>query len=148
MRLVWGRDPGVGWGLACVAAGVRWGTLGVGDVQVATRLVAPTVLAGSTPVRIVSAVALAAAIVDEARQGGLRSPGVGERAAGAVALAALVPLFLAPGSGSLVALGWWGAAAAVAGAAVLMMHPLATRLPPWPIAAVAGAAVVALGIVR
>ena len=148
VRFVWGRDPGVGWAIACVAAGLRWGTLGLADVEAATRLIGPTVAVGNVAMRTATAVALAAGLMDEMRIGTSRSGSVAERAASAIALATLVPLFVAPGPGSLTSAAWWlGAALALGTAAWLGSRP-AARVPRWLPAALASASALTIGSAR
>jgi len=146
VRSVWGSPPGYAWGLVCLGIGVRWGTLSAGDVETAARIFGPAGTAGSTVVHVGMAVAIAAAVVSEARIDGLRSRDWGPRTAALTSLLALGALAAAPGPGrwsipsSLV---WWAAAGVVVVAAVVLVRPVARRVPGWvpPIAAVAGVAV-------
>lgn len=151
VRAVWGRRPGLGWGLALVAAGFRWGTLGLGDVQAATRALGPTVAAGSVLAIAGSSLAFASAFLEESAADGLRSRSVAERGAGAVAVLALVPAFVAPGPGEPsmpLSLAWWAGAAFVLVGAALALAPLARRIPSWapPFAAGAGALLIGGGL--
>lgn len=141
---------GAAWGVACLGAGLRWGTLGLGDVAVATRLNGPTVASGPLLVRIGMCAALAGAIAGEVRADGFASRTWGERAAAAAALAALVPLFVVRGPGDphgLLPL-LWAIAAVVGTVAVLLLKPFVALVPPWAPVAVAGAGVVLAGVVR
>lgn len=151
VRVVWGRRPGLAWGVACVAAALRWGSLGLGDLQAGTRLVAPTLAAGSAVLIAGSAVVLAAAVLEEAAGGGLRSRSVPESAAAAIALVVLVPLYVAPGLGEPtlpLSLAWWTAAAALLAALVLTGGEAARRLPGWALPVLAVAGTIAVGTSR
>lgn len=132
--------PGLAWGIACVGAGLRWGSLGVGDLETATRLFGSTLTAGGLAVRAGMAAVLVGAIVDEARRGGLGIESWVGRAAALTACVALVPLFIVEGPvRRMWNLGSWAAASAAVVLAVLALHPLARRLPWW----IPGALVVA-----
>jgi hypothetical protein len=147
VRAMAGTPVGFAWGLACVGAGFRWGTLAVGDLEVATRLVGSTLTSGTPAVRAGMALALVGALAGEAQIGGLRARAWAERAAAAVAIAALAPLFVAAGPADPA---WqealrWALPAAVGTAAVLLSYPYATRLPALvPVAMTAVGVVVAL----
>lgn len=138
-RSVWGEQPGLAWGLACVAAAARWGALSFAEVEAATRTVGPSVVAGRTPVVIAMAAGLTAAVLSESSAGGLRARSGAVRAAAAIAVLALVPLFVAPGvsAGVHLALGWWAGAAATLTAAVLLLHRYARLVPQWVLVALA-----------
>lgn len=138
-RAVGGGPVGAAWAVACLGAGLRWGSLGFGDVETATRLLGPTVLAGPPLVRAGMALALIAAVAGEAGIGDVAAGPPLRRAAGVAAALALVPLFVVTGPIDLAtsAVAWVGATAAVIGA-LLAARPLASSLPVW--APVAGAA--------
>lgn len=142
MRWVWGVPLGPAWGLACLGAGLRWGSLGLADVQAATGLLGPTLGAGPPLVVAGAGVMLAAAALEEAAGDGLRARALPVRAASGAALLALVPAFCAPGWGGssvLVTLAWWLAGAAALGALALSASGLARRVPGWAPAAAAAA---------
>ncbi len=124
---------GLGWGLACVAATMRWGSFSLGDVEVSTRLAGPTLLSGTSPVRAAMAIALAGALLDEARIDGLRSGSRAEQAAAVLASVALVGLFLAGGplEPFIEAAGGWAAAAAIVAVVTLLAGGIAKRIPAW-----------------
>jgi hypothetical protein len=135
--------PGAAWGLACLGAGLRWGSLGIGDVETATRLFGATVVTGGVTARAGMAAVLVGAVVDEARRGGLWGDTWVERGAALVAGATLAPLFLVEGPVQRPwVVGSWAVAAAAVVVTALGLHPVARRLPAW----VPGLAVVA-GIV-
>ena len=138
---------GAAWGLACLAAGLRWGSLDVGDLQVATRLIAPTVAAGGLATRAGMVLALAGALIGEARVDGLRARTFGERAAAMIALTALVALFCVegPARSGVVAFGWWGLAGVVVTALVVALTPIASRLPALVPVGLVGAGMVLAG---
>lgn len=142
-----GTPVGFSWGLACLGAGFRWGTLTLGDLEVATRLVGPTITSGPLAVRCGMAAALLGALAGEAQVAGFRARTWGERAAGAVAIAVLPPLFVATGPADPA---WqealrWALPAAAGTAAVLLAYPYASRLPGIaPIATTAAGVSVAL----
>lgn len=148
IRALAGAPPGLAWGIACLGAGLRWGTLGVGDVETATRLLGATVMAGSPVVRIGMAAAAAGALADEARQGGLFATSWLERSAAVAATVALVPLFFAEGptrlSASAVA---WMLAAAGALVANVLLQPLVRRVPWWLPVSVVTVGVIAAEVV-
>jgi hypothetical protein len=123
----------VAWGVACLGVGVRWGTLSLGDVAVATRLNGPTLTSGTLLVRIGMMAALAGALAGEMRSGGFSSRTWGERAAAAAAILALIPLFIVrgPGDPQSMAPVLWGVSAAVGTALVVFLRPVSTRLPSW-----------------
>jgi hypothetical protein len=151
VRRAWGRPPGLGWGIAVLGAGLRWGTLSVGGVQAATRLLGPTVAVGPAPAAVGAWLALAAALLDAAADDGLRARAVPLRAATVLAILALVPLYCVPGAGepSLGAsLGWWVAASGVLAALVLWGASAARRVPRWVAPSVAAAGVLAMGFGR
>lgn len=160
VRRAWGRPPGIAWGITCLVAGMRWGTLGVGGVEAATRLVGPTLVSGRPVLLAGVGLAVAAALAEEAADDGLRAESVPERAASAIALAALVPLFAAPGWGAtaplavdgaqawVVSAGWWIGAGALVGGAVLLGARWASRLPWWVPPTVAGVGAIAVGAGR
>ncbi|MCI0346537.1 MAG: hypothetical protein L0221_14000 [Chloroflexi bacterium] len=139
------RAPlGLAWGVACLGAGLRWGTLSLGDIAVATRLGGPTVVAGPLLVRAGMIAALVGAVAGEADAGGFAARAWGERAAAAAAVVALVPLFVVRGPGDprtdLVLV--WAAAAASITAVVVVLGPLARRVPAW-----VGPAITATGVI-
>ncbi len=135
---------GLGWGLACVAATMRWGTLSVGDVEVSTRLAGPTLLSGTSPVQAAMAIALAGALLDEARIDGLRSGSRAEQAAAVLASVALVGLFLTGGplEPFIEAVGGWATAAAIVAVCTLFTSKIAKRIPAWAPLAIAAAGLV------
>ncbi len=119
---------------------MRWGTLGLGDVQVATHLVGAPVVAGSVAVRAGLVVALIAALAAEAAADGLRSGTVPAVASAVVALVALVPLFCVPGASYVL----WLVVAALLAAVVLALARYARAVPRWaPIVTAAVGVVVA-----
>lgn len=142
VRALSGGPVGAAWALACLGAGLRWGSLGLGDVQTATRLLGPTVLAGPLLVRAGMALALVAAVSGEARIGDAADGPVMRRAAAVVAVLGLVPLYVVTGPIDLAgsAAPWAAATAAVMGA-LLAARPLVAKLPGWVPVAVAAAGV-------
>lgn len=120
-RAMAGVPLGAAWGIAVVGCGIRWGTLGLADLEVATRLAGTTLTAGPPVVRIGMGLAFAAALAGEVAAAGTRSPVPVVRIAGLTAIVALVPLFVLPGPDRpLGAQGlWWGLAAAAVTAFVL-----------------------------
>lgn len=147
LRAAIGAAPGLAWGIACVGVGLRWGSFAVGDLETATRLFGSSVIAGAPLTRIGVTAALAGAVVDEARRGGLRSDSWVERGAALAAIVALVPLFLVEGpTRDPVLAVIWGVAAAVALVVALALHPVARRVPSWlPLPVVIGGVVVVAG---
>lgn len=159
VRRAWGRRTGIAWGIACAAAGLRWGTTSLAGVEAATRLLGPTIASGPPLVVAGSALALAAALVDEAAVDGLRAHSLPERFASVMAVLGLVGLFAAPGWGGVAPFaldgalawfasgGWWAGTAVVLAVLVLGGSKLAARIPAWipPLAAVAGAVLVGAG---
>jgi hypothetical protein len=147
-RSVAGAELDVAWGIAAVGAALRWGTLSLGDVQVATRLAGPTLLAGPLIVRGGMVAALVAAIVGECRAARFETRNWGERGAAAAALTVLVPLFVlgAPTAPLSLATLWWIAPIALGTLAILMVRPLAVRLPGWmaPALAAVGIAIASI----
>lgn len=144
VRRVWGRPPGLGWGVACFTAALRWGTFSLGDVQAATRATGPTLASGSRPVLIGAALAFAAALLEESASDALRSPSVVERAAAGAAVLVLVPAYCAPGAGEPnlpLSLVWWTVAGFVLTLVTLVAAPAARKVPGWaaPLIACAGA---------
>jgi len=140
---------GLPWGVACLGAGMRWGTLGLGDVEVATRLAGPTLAAGPLSVRIGMSAALLAAIVGESHVDGFAARTWGERAAAAVAVASLAPLFVVQGPtdpGDLNTV-WWVLTSAGITALALLGRTVATHIPGWApsVVAVGGAAAAVMG---
>jgi hypothetical protein len=145
LRSLAGAPPGLAWGFACVGAGLRWGTLGLGDLETATRLLGASVFAGGAVVRVAMGAALVGAVVDEARRGDLLGGSGVERSASIAAGVALVPTFLAAGPVGLGASSLpWAVGALAAVAAVVLLQPLARRVPWWaPTALVVAGAVAA-----
>jgi hypothetical protein len=142
-----GGRPGLGWGFAVLGAGLRWGTTGLSDLAVATRLVGSTVTSGTPAVRGAMIVALAAAILDEAQMDGL-SASWPLRAASVTALVTLAVVFIVRSSLEIsIDIAWWALAAGAVTVATLAIRPLAKRLPPWVPTVVAGMAVVFVGAV-
>lgn len=146
VRSLIGVAPGAAWAVACVGAGMRWGTFGLGDLETATRLLGPTVVSGAPAVRIGMTLALVAAVLEEAAAGGVTIGSWPERGAALVAGVALVPVFLVGGPSRLSGSGtaWAGFTVLVLGA-VLLLRPLARRLPPWAPIALAAAGVLVAG---
>lgn len=145
---MWGRRPGVALGLALVAAGLRWGTLGLGDVQAATRTLGPTLAAGPPLAALGAGLAFAGALLEEARTDGLRAASIAERAVAGLALLALAAAYIVPGAGdpSLPAsLGWWTAAGAALTLLVLALAPLARLAPRWTAVTFAAVGIACLG---
>lgn len=149
VRAMAGSAHGLAWGIACAGACVRWGTLSLGDVAVATRIAGPTVVSGSFPVRTGVIVAVGAALLGETQTGGLRATAWGERAAAAAAVVALVSLFFVRGPGDPVSPETilWVAASIAVTLVVVLAKPVADRVPAWiaPLVALVGAALAALG---
>jgi hypothetical protein len=133
VRAMAGAPVGFAWGTACLGAAARWGTLGLGDVAVATRLGGPTITAGPALVRAGLIAALAAAVLDEARGHARTSETWSERAAAAAALVGLAAMFLVRGPGDPRTLlpVFWGAAAVSLSVVVLLLRPLVIRVPAW-----------------
>jgi hypothetical protein len=132
VRSLTGARPGLAWAIACIGAGLRWGSLGLGDIEVATRLFGPTVASGGPAVRVGMVVALSAALVDEARSAGLEAEFWVERAAAVAALVALVPAFLVSGPGRLASSAVaWVAATVGAVLVVRFARPVARSVPAW-----------------
>jgi hypothetical protein len=147
VRAVWGSPPGFAWGIVCLGAGVRWGTVSAADVEVTSRIFGPSVAAGPVAVRVALSLALAAALVSESRIDGLRAQSWAERCAALLALLALVGLLCAPGPGHPQlnrSLAWWAVAGVAAVGATLAMSKRSKRVPAWLPPAVAGSCVVAV----
>lgn len=159
VRRAWSRRTGVAWGIACATAGLRWGTTSLAGVGAATRLLGPTLASGPVLAVAGSALAFAAALVDEAAGDGLRARSLPERLASVMAILGLGVLYAVPGWGSsapfgldenlawLVSAGWWFAAAAALAGLALGGSRLAMRVPAWvpPLVAVGGAVLVGAG---
>lgn len=149
VRSVWGAPSGIGWGVACLGAALRWGTLSLGDVEAASRLVGPGVAAGPPTIAAGMAIALVAATLSEARVDGLRAASPAERAVSLAAILALVALFLAPGPGDPsvgLSLLWWAAAAAALVVCIIVLHDLAERVPGWITVGLASGGVLLTGV--
>lgn len=132
LRSVTRSAPGLAWGIACVGAGLRWGTFAVADLETATRLFGATVIAGAPAARVGMTVAFAGAVVDEARRGGLRSDSWVDRGAALTASVTLVPLFLVEGaSRDPVLAAVWATVAVGTLLTALVLHPIAQRVPAW-----------------
>lgn len=143
MRSLAGAAPGAAWAIACVGAGLRWGTLGVGDIETATRLLGSTMLAGATVVRVGMVTALAAAVLEEARGGGLFADSWLEQAAAVMAAVALALVFVVAGPTRFsTSVAPWAIAAAGAVAATVLLGPVARRIPGWAPICVAAAGIV------
>lgn len=145
VRAVWGSPPGFAWGIVCLGAGARWGTLSASDVEVSARTFGPSVATGPLAVRAGLCVALLAALVSESRIDGLRAESWAERLAAAIALLSLVVLLLAPGAGGSrigPPLGVWAVAGAAIVTACLGLSARAKRAPGWLSPAAAAVAVV------
>lgn len=127
---------------------MRWGTLSLGDLAVATRVAGPTLVAGPGAVRAGMALAAAAAIVGEAQAGGFRSRGWGGRAADALVASTLAPLFVVGGPADEVVTDAvvWAAATVAATAVILLLGRRPTGFVPRWVPAVAAAAGVAASI--
>jgi hypothetical protein len=143
------RAPlGIAWGIACLGAGLRWGTLSVGDIAVATRLGGPTILAGPLLVRAGMIAALAAALAGEMQGDGFTTRTWGERAAAAGAIVVVVPLFVARGPGdpttSLPLI--WALVSVALTSVVVVLRPIARRVPGWLPPAVASAGVTLVAV--
>jgi hypothetical protein len=138
-----GTPLDLAWGVACLGAAARWGTIGLGDVAVATRLAGPSVAAGPIVVRSGMLVALVGALVGEARVGAFDVRTWGERGAAVGAMVALVLLFVVRGPGdprtALPVL--WFAFAAAFTVAAMVLRPVVVRLPSWVAPALAGVGV-------
>lgn len=144
------RAPlGIAWGIACLGAGLRWGTLGLGDVAVATRLAGPTIVAGPLLVRAGMIAALVGAVLGEIDVGGLSVRAWGERVASSASVVALVALFLVRGPTdprTSVAL-LWAAAAVVLTVVVVGGRSIRIAVPRWlPPAVAAGGVVLAVTV--
>jgi hypothetical protein len=147
LRTLVGDEPGIAWGIACAGAAMRWGTLGLGDVEVATRLLGPSLLSGPLAVRLGLAVAFLAALVAEAQIDGLRARSVPQQTAALIALVALVPLFCVRGGTSLAIVRWIVAGGLLS--AVVLFAPRYTRLVPrWVPPAVGAAGVMVATLAR
>lgn len=159
VRRAWGRQPGIAWGIACLSAGLRWGTTGIDGVQAATRLFGPTVAAAPVLAAVGSCLVLGAALAEEAMDDGLRGEGLPERLSSVVVLSGLMILFVVPGWGSAAPTGssgavawfasaaWWAAAGGLSTVCVLGASRWLRRVPvwiPWT-AAAAGALLVGAG---
>jgi len=145
VRSVWGEPPGYAWGVLCLGAGARWGTLSLGDVETAARIFGPAAAAGSFAVRVGTGVAIGAALLSEARIDGLRSSSWATRAASLAAILAIVGITAAPGpgrSGLTESIVWWAAAGVVVLVITLALARAARRVPAWvpPAAAAVGVA--------
>lgn len=143
VRAVWGTAPGLAWGIACLGAAARWGTMTLADVESATRIFGPTVASGGPAVRWGMTAGLVAAVVSEARTDGLRARSWPERVAALAALAALVALYCVPGPGDpavLTSLGLWALAGAALVAVTLALGRAAAAAPGWapPVVAAVG----------
>lgn len=142
VRSLNGVAPRAAWAVACIGAGMRWGTFGLGDLETATRLLGPTVAAGEPAVRIGMTLALLAAVLDEAAADGVLSGSWQVRAAALVAGIVLVPVFLVGGPSDLAGSGWsWAASAAAVLGAIVLLRPFAGRVPAWAPVALASAGV-------
>jgi hypothetical protein len=148
VRALAGRPLGAAWGIACLGAGLRWGTVNLADIAVATRLAGPTVVSGSIMVKAGMATALVGALIGEAQATGFGARTWAERLASAGAIAALVPLFLVRGAADphRLAIVWWGVLPAVGTASVLLVRPALRPVPAWVPTAVTTAGV-ALAVV-
>jgi hypothetical protein len=149
VRATAGAPLGLPWGVACLGAGLRWGTLGLGDVEVATRLAGPSLVAGPVTVRIGMSLALLAAIVGEGHVDGFTARTWGERAAAAAVVASLAPLFVVRGPtdpGDLNTV-WWILTSVGVTAVVLGGRTVVTRIPRWApsLVAAGGAAAAVMG---
>jgi hypothetical protein len=129
------QDPvDLAWGIACLGAGLRWGTFSIGDIEVATRLFGPTVVSGSFAVRVGMGVALSAAVLGECRTRGFRATSWSARAAAAAAVLVLVPVFVVGGTRPeepIAASFKWAAGAVTVAVALVVLEPVARRLPSW-----------------
>ncbi|MEX2395206.1 MAG: hypothetical protein WD826_12090, partial [Actinomycetota bacterium] len=85
VRSVAGAELNVAWGIAVIGAAMRWGTLSLADVAVATHLVGPSMSAGPVLVRAGLITALGAAVVGEWRAARWETRNWGERLAAAAA---------------------------------------------------------------
>lgn len=132
LRSIARSSLGLAWAIACVGAGLRWGTFALADLETATRLFGSTITVGTPAARVGMAVSFAGAVLDEARRGGLRAESWVDRGAALVASVALVPLFLAegPGRDPVLAAVWAGAAVGTL-LATLTLHPVVCRVPAW-----------------
>jgi hypothetical protein len=126
-----GVAPGIGWGIALLGAGLRWGTFGLGDLGSATRLLGPTVAAGSAVVRVSMIAVLAGAVLDESRRAHAFGDSWLAGAASLVAFVSLVPSFIVAGPDELSSVLSWAAAAAGVVVAAIVVRPLTRRLPGW-----------------
>ncbi len=150
IRWALGSSPDVAWGIACLGAGLRWGTTTLADVQAATRLLGPTVATGS-PLLVVGSVLLLAAALLELSRRPLRTAPPVARAATVAALVVLIPMYCAPGPGGAdpwVVLGWWTGAGIGLALAALLLRPLAARLPAASLVALAAAGILVTGFAR
>jgi hypothetical protein len=131
LRSLTGAPPGLTWAVACLGAGLRWGTFALGDLESATRLVGSTIAAGSPVVQGGMIAALAAAVLDEARHPNGRTPWT-EQSAAVVAAVTLAVVFVLTGPAELSAsVVPWAAAAAATLVATILLRPFARRLPQW-----------------
>lgn len=148
VRLVWGRDPGVAWGVACLAGALRWGTLSLADMGAASRLAGPAIATEPVVCAVGAGVALGAALMDEARIDGLRERAVVLRVPAAIAIVGLVAALCVPGPGDPVVVAWWAAAAAGVSGTVLFLRPIAAKVPAWAPTVVASAGTALVGLAR
>ncbi len=156
IRAIAGGPVGIAWGIACLGAGLRWGTTSLGDLAVATRLNGPTLVSGSAVVRAGMLVALVGAAVGEARVAGLHSRATSERTAAAIAIVTVVAVFGLAGPGEPASLLswrpllfgplWWCVGAFMGAALVVVLRRFAVWIPSWvPVAcSVAGIASAAM----
>jgi hypothetical protein len=134
VRAAWGHRPGIAWAISCVAGGLHWGTLGVGDVGAAARAVGPALVAGPAVAGVAAALALTGAVMEESLTDGLRARAPAERLAAAVAILTLVAVFGAPGPDPINvagAIGWWFVAAGALTGLVLAGSRVARLAPGW-----------------
>lgn len=132
LRSAAAMTPGIAWGLAVLGAGLRWGTFGLGDIESATRLVGPTVAAGSIFVRAGMIAVLAGAVLDESRRFGVVEGSWMSIGAAVTAAVSLVPAFIVSGPGDVLASALsWGAGAGGVICAAVALRPVMRRLPWW-----------------
>lgn len=150
VRWAVGADPGLAWAIACMASALRWGTLSVADAQAASRLFGPAATVGPSVAAAGLVLAVASALLEEARLDGFRHPVPAARVATGAALLGVCILVVLPGVGGPLrfdAVLLWVAVPATAVAVVLLTSHVTRLVPRWvfPVAAAAGLALVASG---
>lgn len=150
VRRVWGSGPPLAFGIACAAVALRFRTLSLAGIEVATRqLGAPTVAVEPVWIAVAAVVVLAAVLAEEAMADELRSRSPARRVASGFVILTLVPAFVAPGFGTTTVaadVAWWMGSAAVLTLLVLAAPGFVRRLPGWAPAAVAAVGLAVMGV--